>query len=165
MSMFSVRIIHPEERRVESASYDLIPKVEQGVTVCNLFAEFLAGQPAEFRQPIPFLKKTEIEMQWAAAEHGAAFVAFFHENRTLAAGVLLSGEDAEADASMTEALRVSIVEPLAGTAELADPGEERPAMMMVQFNDQPEWIPTVQLLSTALASVYFRAVRALAASA
>ncbi|MEZ5354296.1 MAG: hypothetical protein R2762_16790 [Bryobacteraceae bacterium] len=163
--MFSVRTIHPEQRRVESATYDLIPTLEQGVTVCNLFAEFLAGQPAEFRQPIPFLNKNEIEMQWAAAEHGAAFVAFFQGNQTLAAGVLLSGEDPSSDASMAEALRVSIVEPITGAPELANPGDNRPAMVMVMFEGQPELAPTVQLLATALASVFFRTVRALAASA
>lgn len=162
--MFTVRTIHAEEARVEVAKFDLVPTLEQGVTVCNLFAEFLAGQPAEFRTMIPFLNKTEIEMQWAAAEHGAAFFAFLRANRTLAAGVLLGGADEEADGRMVEAIRTSIVNPVTGKPELADPGADRPMAVVVEFHEQPEWLPAVQLLTTALGSVYFRAVRALAAA-
>ena len=38
---------------------------------------------------------------------------------------------------------------------------ERPLMLQLQMPDQPEKMPAVQLLSTALASVYFRAILAL----
>lgn len=162
--MFTVRTVHPEDGRAEAAQFDLEPALPQGRTVCNLFAGFLADHPAEFREKLPFLNKGDIELQWAAAAGGAAFASLFSEGRALAIAVLLSGTDQEADARMLEALTVSVVEPMLGPAALA-PFAERPGVLLLQFNDQPELIPTVQLLTTALASVYFRAVHAMAAAA
>jgi hypothetical protein len=113
---------------------------------------------------LPFLNRTAIEMDWAAAGHGAAFFGFLHANSTLAAGVLLGGADTEADARMIAALRESIVEPMTGDGGLAAPGPDCPAAVIVEFHDQPELVPAVRLLSTALGSVYFRAVSGLAAA-
>ena len=168
--MFFVRTIHPEtnwpdEKRVEVASFDLIPTLPQGQTVCNLFAEFLAERPGEFRETLPFLNNCEIELQWAAEAGGVAFSAFFAEGRALGMGVLLTGVDLQADEQMIEAFRVSIVEPMLG--EKAAPAlvaPERPLVLMVQLKDQPELIPTVQLLITALASVFFRAIQQMSRS-
>ncbi len=167
--MFAVRTIHPAENgppRVETAQFDLEPPLAQGKTVCNLFAEFLAERPGEFREKLPFVNKLDIELQWAAAGGGAACAAFFHEGRALAMGVLLSGVEPEADEGMIEALGLSIVAPMFGEEFAAREGQmsERPGVLMVQMNDSPELIPTSQLLMTALASVYFRAVQALAAA-
>ena len=161
--MFHVRTIRPASAgSIEVAAYDLEPTLPQGVTVCNLFAQFLADHPGEFRERLRFLNKHDIELQWAAAPGGAAFAAFFHEGATLGMGVLLSGADEEEDARMVEALRVSILEPMLGEAA-ADCTEapERPVILLLEMPDSPEMIPTLHLLSTALGSVYFRAIRKL----
>ena len=172
--MFIVRTLQagdaasPDGVRVEAAEFDLEPKLAQGRSVCNLFAEFLAERPAEFRETLPFLNKQEIELQWAAAGGGAAFASFFHNGRALAMAVLLTGADPDADAQMLEALMISVLEPMLGEETAARLGQlsERPGvLLLVPPHDEPELNPTVQLLITALASVYFRAVRAMAAVA
>lgn len=160
--MFYVRTIHPEDKRVEVAGFDLEPVLEQGQSVCKLFASFLADHPAEFRERLPFLKNTDIELQWAAASGGAAFAAFFGEGQTLTIGVLLTGVNEESDSLMLEALRESVAVPMLGEqAAVLLESPERPLMLQLQMPDHPEKIPAVQLLSTALASVYFRTILAL----
>ena len=160
--MFYVRTIHPADKRVEVAGFDLEPALERGQSVCNLFSRFLADHPAEFRERLPFLKNTDIELQWAAASGGAAFAAFFGDGETLTIGVLLTGVNEESDALMLEALRESIAVPMLGDqAEELLQSSERPLMLQLQMPDHPEKMPAVQLLSTALASVYFRAILAL----
>ncbi len=170
--MFTVRTIRPGDlsspdgARVEVAQFDLEPQLPQGRTVCNLFAEFLAERPAEFRETLPFLNKFEIELQWAAAAGGSAFASFFHEGQALGMGIMLSGAEPKSDAQMLEALRVSILEPMMGPTVAAKltSMDERPGVLLVELPDRPELTPTLHLLITALASVYFRAVRAMAAA-
>ena len=164
--MFVVRTIHPVDKRVEAASFELKPGLEQGETVCSLFREFLAGRPQEFRDRLTFLKKEDIELEWAAAPGGAAFAALFHENLPLSISVLLAGVDESADHQMLGALRATVLEPVMGAeAERVMEAPERPLMMTVLFPDAPELIPTVQLLSTALASVFFRTMLQLSQAA
>lgn len=172
--MFAVRTLHagdvasPESVRLEAAEFDLEPRLQQGRAICNLFAEYLAQRPGEFREILPFLNKQEIELQWAAAAGGAAFASFFHSGQALAMAVLLSGTDPESDEQMIEALKVSVLGPMFGEegAERLSAIAERPGvLMLVPPHDSPELNPTVQLLLTALASVYFRAVIALAGAA
>ena len=162
--MFTVRTIRAEDGQFQDAKFDLEPEVQQGRAICNMFAEFLAGRPGEFREQLPFVAKGNVELEWAAAGGGAAFAAFFAEGKPVTMGILLSGADEEADTNMVEALRVSVVDPMLGDkagSSLDRP--DLPAMINVQMGDQPELIPAVQLLSTALASVYFRAVEAMRA--
>jgi hypothetical protein len=160
--MFYVRTIHPLEKRVEVAGYDLQPTLEQGQAVCTLFGDFLAERPGEFRERLPFLNNSDIELQWAAAAGGAAFAAFFGGGETLSMGVLLSGVNEESDALMIDALREHAAGPMLGEdAERLLDSPERPLLLQMHMPDQPERLPAVQLLSTALASVYFRAILAL----
>ncbi|MBK5290460.1 MAG: hypothetical protein JJE04_02040 [Acidobacteriia bacterium] len=162
--MIQVRIIFPSEDgsppTTQDSNIDLTPALPQGVTVCNLFAGFLAGAPGQFRERLPFLNKHEIELEWTAAPAGAAFAAFYNAGDTLAMAVLLSGADQTADEQMLMSLRSSILDPMfgAGSTSLADL-PQRPLLVMVQFREQPELTPTIQLLAAALASVYFRAIR------
>lgn len=170
--MFHSRTIRPgaaatDGPTVSAATFDLEPQLEQGRQICNLFAEFLAGQPGQFRERIPFLNKMDIELDWAAQAGGAAFAAFFSQGAPVSIGILLGGTDATVDADMLEAMRGSILAPLFGEIPPDSPlldAPERPVVIMVQFSDQPEAIPAVDLLTTALASVYFRTVAMLAAS-
>ena len=147
--MFTVRTIRAEDGRVDSAAFDLEPELPQGRAVCNLFAEFLAGRPGEFRETLPFVAKNHVELEWAAAAGGAAFAAFFAEEKPVLMGVLLSGVDHDADANMIEALRVSVLEPMFGEqAGTTLDAPERPLLLALVMSDQPEIVPAVQLLST-----------------
>jgi hypothetical protein len=58
-------------------------------------------------------------------------------------------------------LRESVAVPMLGKeADALLESPERPLMLQLQMPDQPEKLPAVQLLSTALASVYFRTILA-----
>lgn len=164
LEMFYVRTIHANGGRVEEAGYDLIPQLPQGQVVCNLFAEFLANHPGEFRERLPFLNKGDVELEWAAASGGAAFATFLSEGRPAGMGILLSGTNAESDTQMAAAFRESVLAPMFGDNAPVTGEGNKPAVEMLQFDDRPELIPTVQLLTTALASVYFRAIRQMAAT-
>src|SRR5512143_3549162 len=94
--MFFVQAIHAESGVVENATFDLAPKVEQAEQVCGLFGEWLAGQPSEFRERIPFLKRGDLGLDWSAASGGVAFAALTDGGETLSVSVMLSGIDAEA---------------------------------------------------------------------
>ncbi|MFN7933264.1 MAG: hypothetical protein U0R19_08055 [Bryobacteraceae bacterium] len=155
MNTFTVRTVYLDPPKVEAVHYDVIPTNEQGKAVCGLFLDFLSENPPEFRKPLPFLKKGSTELQWAAADGGVAFAAFFEENRPVSMGVLISGLVPEAD----EQMLASIHEAIFGEqpAETLD-APERPLMLNVLFPDSPELHPQIQLLSTALASVYFRVI-------
>ncbi len=162
---FAVRTIHLEGPRVEDGEFDLVPALPQGQVVCNLFAEFLAAGPPEFREKLPFLNKVHVELEWAAAGGGAAFMVLHSAEGPLAMGILLSGADTEAGDQMVAAMRESILEPmLGGAGELLDV-LARPAVILLQLPDQPEHFALVQLLTTALASVYFRAIQRMAEAA
>ncbi len=159
---FLVRTIHLDPRRVESGSFDLEPTLPQGQVVCNLFGEFLAERPAEFREKLPFLKKVDVELEWAAAGGGAAFATLYRDAEPLAMGILMSGAQPETDGQMLDAMRGSILRPMLGEDIDAMDGEPRPAVLLLQMPGQPERFAMVQLLITALASVYFRAVQRMA---
>ena len=78
----------------------------------------------------------------------------------------MGGADEQSDTQMLEAMNLSILKPMLGpaaTVRLAQI-EERPGVLLLELNDRPELTPTLHLLVTALASVYFRAVRAMAAA-
>ena len=144
---------------MEDSRFDLEPALPQGQVVCDLFARFLAGQPQEFREKLPFLKKGDIELQWAAAVKGSAFAAFLQDGQARSMSVLLSGVDEESDRQMMEGLRQAVVDPMLGgdSAALLEVGA-RPLAIQVIMPGAPELTPTLQLLMTALSSVFFRAI-------
>jgi hypothetical protein len=157
-----IRTLFAEDGRVEDAEYDLEPALQEGRVVCDLFARFLAERPQEFREKLPFLQKGDIEMEWAAAVKGTAFAAFLQHGEARSMGVLLSGLDEESDRLMLDGLRQTVVEPMLGSSEALDI-EVRPLGIQVIMPDAPELTPTLQLLMTALASVFFRAILAMRA--
>ncbi|MBL8231456.1 MAG: hypothetical protein JNL98_23375 [Bryobacterales bacterium] len=155
--MFTVRTIFPEQQRVETGSYELEPSNDQGKAVCALFLDFLSEQPTEFRATLPFLKKGDTELEWTAAEGGAALMTFYEAGEPLSMGILLSGVKRESDEQMMEALRQAVLEPVFGEeAGKYLEAPERPLLLNVIFPGNPELIPRTQLLATALASVFFR---------
>ena len=60
---------------------------------------------------------------------------------------------------MREVFRENVLEVLfSGQFEEVLDIPERPLVIQVLFPNDPEWMPAVQLLSAALASVYFRSL-------
>lgn len=150
--MFLVQAIHLESGEVENTTFDLVPKVEQAEKICRVFGEWLAGQPSEFRERIPFLTRGDMELEWTAASDGVAFAALIGGGEPLSVSVLLAGINAEADNGMLEGLLRMVPE------DVFTPSTQRPLLATLLFPGAPEAIPTVQLLTTALASVFFRTV-------
>ncbi len=158
-SAFQLRTIFAESGSFETSAFDLEPALEQGRVVCNLFADFLSRRPMEFREKLNFLKKGDLEMEWAAAAGGAAFAAFLHDGEALGVGVLLAGLDEQSDLQMLGGLRETILEPMIGEkADSCLAPAERPVAILVVMPEQADMIATLQLLMTALGSVYFRAI-------
>lgn len=155
--MFHVRCILPYEGRIEANRFELCPTNAEGEAVCDLFRRYLAGRPSQFRDRLPFLKRGDIELDWSAAQGGVALASLFCSNEPASISVLLSGRDVEADRVMAEVFRENVLDLLFGGEfhEVLDI-PERPLLIQVLFPCDPEWAPAVQLLSAALASVYFR---------
>ena len=158
-SMFHVRCIHPDQGRIEANRFELQPTNSQGEAVCDLFRRYLADRPATFRDKLPFLRKGDIELDWSAATGGVALASLFSSGEPAAISVLLTGLNPEADRMMLEVFRENVLDILFGGefCEALDV-EQRPLLIQILLPADPEWIPAMQLLSTALASVYFRSV-------
>jgi hypothetical protein len=155
--MFHIRCIFPEQGRIEANSFELQPTNSQGEAVCELFHRFLADRPSAFRDRLPFLRRGDVELDWSAASGGVALASLFCSGDPAAISVLLSGIDAEADAMMLEVFRENVLDVLfSGEFEEVLQIQERPLVIEVLFPNDPEWMPAMQLLSAALASVYFR---------
>ena len=155
--MFHIRCILPYEGRIEANQFDLQPTNSQGEAVCDLFRRYLADRPSQFRDRLPFLRRGDIELDWSAADGGVALASLFCSNEPACITVLLSGENREADHMMGEVFRENILDLLfAGQFSEVLETVERPLVIQVLFPCDPEWAPAVQLLSAALASVYFR---------
>ena len=155
--MFYVRCILPHQGRIEANRYDLQPTNSQGEAVCDLFRRFLADRPSAFRDRLPFLRRGDIELDWSAAAGGVALASLFCSSEPASISVLLTGKDLEADRMMAEVFRENVLDTLFGGefSEVLEV-EERPLVIQVLFPGDPEWTPAIQLLSAALASVYFR---------
>ncbi len=168
--MFFVHNILLEDGRIESGQFELEPTSEQGQAVCGVFAEFLKNRPAAFRDKIGFLNRGEFELDWSAADGGVALASLVESGETLAMGVFLTGVQPESDRRMLEMFVANVLVPLFGNVPENDIRKlarvtERPLLLQLLFPGSPEWTPAIQLLSTALASVYFRTMLALTKTA
>ena len=167
--MFHVRNIYLEEARVEAGKFDIVPTNPQGEAVCALVAEFLTNRPPEFRDKLAFLKRGNFELDWSAVAGGVALASLFDKDEPATMAILLTGVDPEADRMMLELFLDNVLRPVFQSAppeqvnELVDV-PERPLLLQALFPVSPEWAPTIQLLSTALASVYFRTILQLSAT-
>ena len=161
--MFHVHNILLEGGRIESGQFELNPTSEEGQAVCTVFTEFLKNRPTAFREKIAFLKRGDFELDWSAADGGVALASWVESGETLAMGVLLTGVQSESDRMMLEMFVANVLVPLFGNVpedevkKLAQV-KDRPLLLQLLFPGSPEWMPAVQLLSTALASVYFRTI-------
>ncbi len=150
-----MRTLHLESGQVEDGEFDLIPKAPEGERICGLFAEWLQGQPPEFQERVPFLKRGDLNLSWSAASGGVAFASFQSEDAPLSMSLLLAGLDPEADRGLLMGMAEAGLGPEVA-AELDAP--HRPLLATVLFPGAPEASPALQLLNTALASVFFRKV-------
>ena len=146
--------------RQETAKYDPMAGDEEGRQVCSMLAEFLAGRPSEFREKLPFLKH-DLVLEWTAAPGRVALASFHDGEAPRTMGILLAGLDAETDRVMLDAWRDNVLRPLVGgdTRDFADV-TARPALINIVLPGAPELIQALQLVGTALASVYFDYVEA-----
>lgn len=162
MSTFTVRTVEAESRTVEIGQFQLIPEEDHAEAVCDLFLRFLADRPPGFREELPFLKQPGTELEWAAAEGGAALATFYDQGQPVSIGILLSGLNEDSDKRMLDGLRATIGYAIfkEDVARCLD-APERPLLINILFPESPELRPRVQLLSTALASVFFRVIAAL----
>lgn len=159
--MFHLRTVTAGRDEMLSSTLELAPTNEQGQKVCSLFLEFLGSHPTDFREKIPFLKRGELTLDWAAAHGGTALATFLDGGEPLAVCLLATGVDREADGQILSHLREQFPAPGIAAAVSA---VERPLMIQIRFPVSPEWMPAVDLLAASLASVYFRTVLALHAS-
>jgi hypothetical protein len=158
-TMFHVRCILPNQGRVEASSFDLHPTNQQGEAVCNLFHRYLSDRPAAFRDRVSFLRRDDVDLDWSSAEGGVALASLFCGGDPALISVLLTGQNAAADQLMIEVFRENVLDLLfEGQFTEALEVTERPLLIQVLLPGDPEWAPVMQILSTALASVYFRGI-------
>jgi hypothetical protein len=156
--VFHVQTLYLDRMRQENAEYEMAPTNEEGQRVCNLWADFLGSRPPEFREKLPFLKR-DLELEWTAAPGGVALASFYDNEGPRTMGILLAGVDAEADRVMLDAWRSNVLEPLLSPESTAfQQTEDRPALLNLVFPGPAELVPALQMMMTALCSVYFRCV-------
>lgn len=156
-SIFHMHTLSMGNESIQRQELEMTPSNPQGEEVCGLFHRFLADKPMEFRLQLPFLKRDEIEMEWAAAQGGAALCTFYEDDSPLASAVLLSGVNSEADGQMGALFEAAILDPIFGPeAKLVLQFSAYPAVALAMLSAEPERYPTVQLFYASLASVYFR---------
>lgn len=163
-SHFEVRFLDLEAARVESRTFEMEPSHEQAAKVCGLIDEFLKGQPREFRARLPFLTRGDWELEWSAAEGGVAFVVFHESGEPATMGVMVSGEDPAASQGILEGFRDSILGPALDRFVPEDRDRvfagSGPMVVMTAMPGRPELLPTLHLLNTSLAAVFFRRLSA-----
>lgn len=142
--------------------FDTIPEHEQARKVIELVRDFLRNRPPQFRDKLEFLKQGSLELEWLAAPGGVAFASIDEDGVPLSMAVLLSGREWEADAGMITGFRQGVIEPLMGGMSEDEVqqifSDERPLVLMGVMRGNPERVPLLHMLNTALASVYFEAL-------
>lgn len=159
---FDVRVIELEPRRVQSGKFDMEPRHEQAAKVVALMRSFVAGQPAEFRERLPFMKEGDWVADWKAASDGVAFVSFHEAGEPVSLAVLLAGIDPAADMGMSGGFEQAVLNPMLGALKPEERGKlfggDGPRLIVLLLPGRPELNSAVQLLNAALGAVFFRAV-------
>jgi hypothetical protein len=160
---FTVRLIEPGNRRVETGTFDTVPEHEEARKVIELVRDFLRNRPPQFRDKLEILKQGSLELEWLAAPGGVAFASIDEEGVPLSMAVLLSGREWEADAGMITGFRQGVIEPLMGGMSEEEEeqqifSDERPLVLIGAMGGSPQRVPLLHMLNTALASVYFEAL-------
>ncbi len=150
---FELRVVHMDSGRIERGQYDCAPELEQAAGVIRLVREFMSGRGAQFRERIPFLKRGDMELEWAAATDGVAFSTFYESGKAATLGVFAFDPNSEAGRGVLEGLRHT----LGLGAEETEPSAG-PLAVVAALPGKPEWLPTLHLLNTSLAATFFQAV-------
>jgi hypothetical protein len=150
---FELRVVHMDSGRIDRGQYDCAPALEQAANVIRLVREFMAGRPAQFRERIPFLKRGNIELEWAAATEDVAFATFYESGKAATLAVFAWDPSTEAGRGVLDGLRQTLG---LGAAETEpSPG---PLVVVAALPADPEWLPILHLLNTSLAATFFQAV-------
>jgi hypothetical protein len=150
---FELRVVHMDSGRIERGQYDCAPELDQAAGVIRLVREFMAGRPTQFRERIPFLKRGDVELEWAAATEAVAFATFYESGKAATLGVFAYDPASEAGHGVLEGLRQTLG---LGAAETEPtPG---PLAVVAALPGRPEWQATLHLLNTSLAATFFLAV-------
>ena len=150
---FELRVIHLESGQIERGQYDCAPELEQAAEVIRLVQEFMAGQSTQFRKRVPFLKRGDIELEWAAATGGVAFATFYEAGVAATLSAFAFDPNTEAGHGVLQGLRQSLG---LGAAEIEP--TSGPLVVVAALPGKPEWLPTLHLLNTSLAATFFQAV-------
>jgi hypothetical protein len=160
---FAVKTILPESRSIAMDTFEIEPSSQQAQVVCGMFGEFLSQRPTEFKDRLEFIQKYDMELEWAAAGGGCAYASFFVSGEPVAMLVLLCGFLQREEQLMLQGLKAAILGRMLGEdADRLMDLPQRPAVLQVILPGQPELTPTLQLLTTSLASVYFQVMLRLA---
>ena len=152
---FELRVVHMESGRLERGLYDCAPELEQAAALIRLVREFMLGRPAQFRERLPFLKRGDIELEWAAATEDVAFATFYESGKAATLSVFAYDPSTEAGRGVLDGLRQTLG---LGAAETEPtPG---PLVVVAAMPGNPEWLPTLHLLNTSLAATFFQAIAA-----
>lgn len=161
---FAVRTIYPDSRSVNIETFEVEPTTPQAQSVCGLFGQYLSERPTEFRDKLEFVKKYNMEMEWAAAGGGCAYCAFYVDDVPVSMMVLLCGYVLREEQLMLDGLKAAILgRLLEDDADRLMDVPERPVVLHVLLPGHAELGPMLQLMTSALASVYFQAMEALLA--
>jgi len=142
-----------ESGRIERGQYDCAPDLEQAASVIRLVREFMAGRASQFRERIPFLKRGDIELEWAAATGDVAFATFYESGKAATLGVLAYDPASEAGQGVLEGLRQTL-----GLGAAETELSQGPLVVIAALPGNPEWLPILHLLNTSVAATFFQAV-------
>jgi hypothetical protein len=162
--MFHVHSIHLDPLKTECSSFEIIPTDPSAEKVCDVFADFLVNRPAQFRDKLGFLTRGDMALDWSAVPGGAAFASLFEGPDPGTMSVMVSGVNAAADQMMLSMFCDTVLKPLLEDSPAPEDFPERPLLLQVILPGMPELGPTFQLLSTTLASIFFRTVLRIALS-
>lgn len=146
-------MVHLDSGRIERGQYDCMPELEQAASVIRLIREFMSGRGGQFRERIPFLKRGDIELEWAAATGGVAFATFYESGKAATLGVFAFDPTSEAGKGVLDGLRQTLG---LGAEETHSAGG--PLVVVAALPGDPEWLPILHLLNTSLAATFFQAV-------
>lgn len=148
---FEVRVFYLQEGRQEAGRFELDPKLEDARRVVGVMREFLAGKPEQFKEPIPFLKRGAVELEWNAGAAGVAFFAWTVEGSPAAFGAMVSEAMSEAG--------VGVLGGFAATMKLdSTPPAQGQTIWLAALPGRLETLPLIHLLTSSLGAVFFDAV-------
>jgi hypothetical protein len=148
---FEVRVFYLQENRQEAGRFELDPKVEDAKRIVSVMKEFLAGKPDQFREPIPFLKRGSVELEWNAGAGGVAFFMWTVEGAPAAFGAMVAEAISEAG--------VGVLGGFANTMKLESlPPAHGQTVWLAALPGRVETLPLIHLLTSSLGAVFFAAV-------